>query len=89
MKHRNLGSSLVGKSRRSSHSSNSSESTPSGRSVTGYRDGVLSIQFGTGAVFDYSNVPEEVANKISSAESIGTAFHQMIKGRYPATAQST
>lgn len=39
----------------------------------------LRVQFQKGGVYAYKDVPEEVFTMLSSAESVGSAFHTLIK----------
>lgn len=43
---------------------------------------LLEIEFHGGRVYRYSNVPEGVYMSLMSAKSIGSFFHQHIKGNY-------
>lgn len=42
----------------------------------------LRVQFGSGAVYDYTGVPPEVREALMAAESVGGAFSQQIAGHY-------
>lgn len=48
----------------------------------GYESGTLHIQFKNGALYSYHNVPEHLYVNLISASSVGSFFHQHIKGRY-------
>lgn len=50
----------------------------------GYDPGnsVLEIEFNSGGVYQYFNVPISVYRALMSASSHGTYFHAHIKGRY-------
>ena len=43
----------------------------------------LHVQFKTGR-YAFENVPPEAAEKLSAASSVGSHFHQNIKGRFSA-----
>jgi len=43
---------------------------------------VLEIEFRTGGIYQYFNVPESIYNALISAPSHGSYFHRHIKGRY-------
>lgn len=51
------------------------------RSV-GYQDGTLEVEFVTGNVYQYFDVPQQVYQQLLSAPSPGTYFHEMIRGYY-------
>ena len=42
----------------------------------------LEIEFITGAIYRYSKVPEDVYVSFMTAPSIGSAIHQMLRGKY-------
>jgi len=44
---------------------------------------VLEIEFNSGGVYQYSNVPETVYSQLMSAPSHGEFFHAHIKNVYP------
>ena len=46
---------------------------------------VLRVQFKNGSIYDYSQVPPDVANALFSANSAGQYLHQRIKGQYEHT----
>lgn len=48
----------------------------------GYESGTLCIQFNSGGIYEYYNVPESVYNGLMSASSHGKYFHQFIKSNY-------
>lgn len=48
------------------------------RSV-GYQNGVLEIQFHNGAIYQYFDVPIELANELMRARSKGSFFKQEIE----------
>lgn len=45
----------------------------------GYREGTLYIAFKSGDVYSYDEVPLEVYEQLAAAESVGQAFHKLIK----------
>lgn len=51
----------------------------------GHKDGVLSVQFKGGAIYDYPNVPADLHARFVGAESVGSFFHQHIKGKFDHT----
>ena len=46
---------------------------------------VLTVTFAGGEVYEYAAVPQEVADALGKAESKGTAFNDLIKGKFAAT----
>ena len=44
---------------------------------------VLTIQFHSGGIYEYSNVSESTFNQLLNAGSKGRYFHTFIKDRYP------
>lgn len=40
---------------------------------------VLRVQFTSGAVYDYQNVPATLHETILGADSVGSTFHKLIK----------
>ncbi len=42
----------------------------------------LEIEFHSGGVYQYFNVPESIYNALMSASSQGSYFHHYIKGQY-------
>ena len=44
---------------------------------------VLEIEFHSGGIYQYSNVENDVYNKLMNASSKGGFVHRFIKGRYP------
>ncbi|MFB6088170.1 MAG: KTSC domain-containing protein [Candidatus Aenigmatarchaeota archaeon] len=50
----------------------------------GYKSesGTLEIEFHSGSVYRYFNVPEPVYNALMNASSHGSYFHQCIKDQY-------
>lgn len=48
----------------------------------GYEDGVLEIEFHSGGIYQYFNVPPIVASELMSAPSHGRYFYYAIKDRY-------
>lgn len=51
------------------------------RSV-GYEDGVLEIEFHSGGIYQYFNVPPVVVSELMSAPSHGRYFYSVIRNRY-------
>ncbi len=47
--------------------------------------GILEIEFHSGGIYQYFNVPKTVYDALKSASSHGSYFHQHIKGRYQYT----
>ena len=45
-------------------------------------DGTLEITFTDGKTFRYENVAQSSYLSLTTARSIGSAFHKVIKGRY-------
>ena len=44
--------------------------------------GTLEIQFNSGGIYQYFNVPIETYNNFMNASSLGTFFHAFIKNTY-------
>lgn len=42
----------------------------------------LDVEYQTGKRAAYMNVPPEIAQRVMDAPSVGTALHQLIKGRF-------
>jgi hypothetical protein len=51
------------------------------RSV-GYEDGTLEIEFVSGRVYQYFDVPERLYRELMRATSIGTFFNERIRDRF-------
>jgi hypothetical protein len=51
------------------------------RSV-GYQDGTLEIEFVSGRVYQYFDVPERLYQELMRATSIGTFFNERIRDRF-------
>lgn len=47
----------------------------------------LAIEFHSGATWHYSPVPQEDADAVIGADSVGRAFNERIKGQYQGTQQ--
>ena len=45
---------------------------------------VLTVTFGSGEVYEYAGVPQEVVDLLGKAESKGKTFNELIKGKFPA-----
>lgn len=54
-------------------------------SSVGYdaNDRILEIQFNSGRIYQYSNVPEDIYEGLMAAPSHGKYFHQHIRDVYP------
>lgn len=53
-----------------------------------YEDQKMYVQFHNGGEYQYDNVPVEVYNEVLEAESVGRAFHRLVKSQssyYPFT----
>lgn len=48
----------------------------------GYEGNVLEIQFHSGGVYQYFQVPERIHSGLINAPSKGTFFHQNIRGAF-------
>lgn len=48
----------------------------------GYKDGTLSIEFNSGAIYQYENVPIRVYDVMMKADSVGKYFNAHIKSKY-------
>lgn len=48
----------------------------------GYENGILHIEFNSGSLYAYYNVPERIYEGLMSASSHGSYFHANIKGIY-------
>lgn len=44
--------------------------------------GILAVRFSAGKVYHYQGVPPDVYEKLSAAESIGSAFASLIRGQF-------
>jgi len=51
----------------------------------GYDPGTLTleVEFGTGTIYVYSNVPGHIHQQLTTASSKGSFFNNHIKGRFP------
>jgi hypothetical protein len=49
----------------------------------GFEGGTLRVEFTSGAVYEYSGVPESVFEEWKAAESAGAFFNARIKNAYP------
>lgn len=43
---------------------------------------LLEVEFGTGGVYRFENVPAEVHTQLMAAESVGSHFARRIRGKY-------
>lgn len=48
----------------------------------GYESGTLEIEFNSGGIYQYYNVPLQIAQGLMSATSHGRYFHSVIKDHY-------
>jgi len=48
----------------------------------GYENGVLAIKFKSGGEYTYTGVPEELFQKLLTAELVGSFFGKHIKGKF-------
>jgi hypothetical protein len=48
----------------------------------GFSKGILEIEFRSGGVYRYFDVPKHVYDELMDAESLGSFFHYNIKGNY-------
>ena len=48
----------------------------------GFSDGVLEVEFSSGAVYRYQDVPKELFDRLVQAESIGRFFGSEIRPRF-------
>ena len=42
----------------------------------------MAVEFKHGGTYHYKDVPQEVFSGVATAETVGSALHQSIKGRY-------
>lgn len=47
----------------------------------GHEGSILHVQFNSGAIYAYSNVPEATFQAILTAESIGSTFNKLVKSK--------
>lgn len=50
----------------------------------GHDGSTLRVRFNNGSEFDYRDVPPATAQRLVTSRSIGSAFHDMIKGKFKA-----
>ena len=48
----------------------------------GYTDGVLEIEFKSGSVYQYFDVPERIHDELMRAASKGSFFNEIIRGHF-------
>lgn len=48
----------------------------------GYEAGMLFVRFNNGLVYAYSNVPQEVYDGLTAAESKGRYINESVKGKF-------
>lgn len=60
-------------------------------SSVGYdpKERVLELEFSSGGVYEYYEVPPEVYESLMSAESKGRFISEQIRGQYPSTRTDT
>lgn len=51
----------------------------------GYRRGKLFIRFNSGVSYSYDKVPFPVFRALEQSDSVGSAFHRLVRGKYPYT----
>ncbi|HKE44224.1 MAG TPA: KTSC domain-containing protein [Steroidobacteraceae bacterium] len=51
----------------------------------GYHDGVLHIEFSSGTVYEYRDVPVELYEAFVDAPSVGKFYAAFIRGKFPST----
>jgi len=44
---------------------------------------VLRVEFKRGGIYEYPGVPEEIFDTLIQAQSLGNAFNDLVKGKYP------
>lgn len=50
--------------------------------AVGYDSGNLQVEFNNGTTAVYQDVPDDVANNVMNAPSVGSALNNLVKGRY-------
>ncbi len=45
--------------------------------------GKMEVQFSTGEIYEYDNVPLSKYEALLDADSVGSLFHSTIKGKHP------
>jgi KTSC domain len=58
--------------------------TSSNVASLGWHDETLEVEFRSGHIYEYHDVPEAVYTTLLGADSIGKALHE-VKGRYQST----
>lgn len=48
----------------------------------GYAGGVLEIEFKSGGVYRYSGVTPDIYQQLMEGESVGKAFHALVKNKF-------
>ena len=51
-------------------------------SSIGYQDGILEVEFNTGSIYEYRNVPQEHFKNLLNCDSVGKLFGSLIKNVY-------
>jgi len=55
----------------------------------GYESNTLRVEFASGAIYDYSDVPYATYSALMAAESIGKFFGQFVRSTFKATRVDT
>jgi hypothetical protein len=48
----------------------------------GYDNGIMEVEFSNGNLYRYAGVTEADYKALSEADSIGKAFHSIVRGKY-------
>jgi hypothetical protein len=48
----------------------------------GYTSGVLEVEFKSGGVYRYNGVTPDIYQQLMESESVGKAFHSLIKNKF-------
>ncbi len=48
-------------------------------------DGIMRVEFTRGGIYEYMGVPEQVYDDLTMSSSLGKAFDEAVKGKYPFT----
>ena len=51
----------------------------------GYARGKLFIRFNNGCTYSYDRVPFPVFRTLKESDSVGSAFHRLVRGKFPYT----
>ena len=49
----------------------------------GYQRGRLFVRFNSGQTYSYDKVPFPVFRTLKESDSVGNAFHRLVRGHYP------